>query len=357
MIYSVASTLKRRDQVSQDRIIAEMQSGEVLDPLQLEQLEHCFRTWAEDSTVKRRKASRRRILLIFLLIRYTGAKLSEVLTLQPMTDIDITGQTVTYRSGGGEQARQAAISQSLALELKALLSQHQTQTEEFFAVDPAYVRKKFYERAYECGFEKTQGGPEMLRRARAVELMRNNMPLPAVQRLLGHSSPSLTTSRISFSDEDVREVTRMYMERESGRKTSARNTFFGKVLQLEKGDVQTLVELVTADGGTISALITNTSCQRMGLRPGRLVTAEIKSPWLILERCDRPGSSSAENQRDGAISRITAGTLNTECAVNLPDGTELCSIMTTRGFKQLALNEGEPVRVLFGAYSVIIHVS
>ncbi len=383
--------------MNQDRIIAEMQDGDMLDPIQLERLEQCFRAWANEPGSTRRTASRRRILLIFLIIRYTGAKLSEVLGLRPATDLDPAGQSVTFRSTDNGQSRRVAVSQSLAQEFATLLPARagadavsptrptdtdagamsparpgadtnagnvaQTRpsgpadSDEVFAVDPAYVRKKFYERAKECGFEKTRGGPEMLRKARAVELLRNNMPLPAVQRLLGHSSPNLTASRIAFSAEDMQEVTRMYMERESGCRTSARNSFFGKVLHLARDDVQTLVELGTADGDTVAALITNTSSARMGLKPGRLVTAEIKSPWLTLERCDRPGCSSAENQREGLIARVVAGAINSECAVRLPDGTELCAVLSSEGFKRLGLSEGDPVRVLFGAYAVILHLA
>jgi molybdate transport system regulatory protein len=66
---------------------------------------------------------------------------------------------------------------------------------------------KFYERAAACGFPKELGGPDAIRKSRAVELMQNNLPLPVVQRILGHSTPNLTASFVSFSDDDIRQVT------------------------------------------------------------------------------------------------------------------------------------------------------
>jgi len=73
------------------------------------------------------------------------------------------------------------------------------------------------------------GGPEAIRKVRAIELMQGNMPLPAVQLMLGHSTSNLTSSYVSFSEEEIRQVARLFMKKESLRKTSARNSFFGKI--------------------------------------------------------------------------------------------------------------------------------
>ncbi len=341
--------------MDQSRIIASSPDGELLDSTQLELLERSYQDWAAQASGRRGWPSRCRILLLFLLIRYTGAKLSEVLALDPGRDVDLSQRIIRFCGAGGEAPpREAQISADLARQMETLLPVARDGAGKYFAVDPGFVRRKFYERAQSCGFDKKRGGPEMIRKARAVELLRHNMPLPAVQRLLGHSSPNLTSAYVSFSDEDMRALTRLYMERESGRRTSARNSFFGKISRLERGEVQTLVELSTPDGGTIRTMVTNTSAERLALRPGSLVTAEVKAPWLLLERCDRPGRSSAENSREGSIARIRAGRINTECAVRLADGTELCAILSSPGFAQLGLQQGDAVRVLFSAYAVIL---
>ena len=329
--------------------------GRQLEPQRLALLEQSFRDWANAAQSERARASRGRILLIFLLIRYTGAKLNEVLDLNPSADLHPERNSITFGGASPGQGREVQISASLSGEIAALLAGLEKEGERLFAVDPAFVRRKFYERAQACGFPKSQGGPEMIRKARAVELVRNKLPLPAVQRLLGHSTPNLTTAFMSFSEDDMRKATRWYMERESGHRTSARNCFFGKVGAMDKGDIQTAVELATPGGNTVRAMITNASAERLALAPGQMISAEVKAPWLILERCDRPGASSAENQFAGELVAVAEGRINTECVVRLDDGTELCAVLSSPGFTALRLNVGDPARVLFNCYGVVLH--
>jgi molybdate transport system regulatory protein len=329
------------------RIIS-VADADCLDSIQLEQLEHAFRAWADEPKRADLRLSRKRILLIFLLVRYTGAKLHEVLALNPAHALDTKNLLIAFEKREVQIPPHAA--QSMRKLLRELAAAFRRVT-----VDPAFVRRKFYERAAACGFSKKQGGPEMIRKARAVELMRGNLPVPAVQRMLGHSSPHLTTARIAFSEDDMRRVTRWHMERESGKKTSARNSFFGKVQSFVKDEVQTLVQLATLDGGTLSAIVTNTSAELLGLKPGRLLSAEVKAPWLVLERREARERNSLENRRDGIIERIKAGTINTECAVRIADGAQLCAVVSSPAFIELRLKTGDPVRVLFSCYAVILH--
>ncbi len=74
----------------------------------------------------------------------------------------------------------------------------------------------------------------MIRKARAVELMQRNMPMPAVQTMLGHSTMNLTSACVSFSKDDIAQVTKLFLDREASRKTSARNSFFGKIQAFSK---------------------------------------------------------------------------------------------------------------------------
>jgi len=330
------------------RIISVADAG-CLDSIQLELLEHAFREWADEPKRADLRLSRKRILLIFLLVRYTGAKLHEVLALDLRHALDSKNLLIAF------EKREVHISRHVAQTLRDLLHELADAALWRVAVDPAFVRRKFYERAAACGFSKKQGSPEMIRKARAVELMQGNLPVPAVQRMLGHSTPNLTTARIVFSEDDMHRVTRWHMEQEAGKKTSARNSFFGKVQSLIKGEVQTLVQLATLDGGTLSAIVTNTSAEHLGIKLGRLLSAEVKAPWLVLERHDAKGDNSLENRRDGVIVRIKAGAINTECAVRITDDVQLCAVVSSPAFAGLRLKEGDPVRVLFSCNTVILH--
>ena len=336
-------------------LVAAPDDDTCLDAVQLDRLEQSFRQWAAAAGRADVALSRRRILFIFLLIRSTGAKLHEILGLDPGTALDPAGRRLTL--GEGESRRQVPLPEPLAEELATALVDPAfgNASGRTFAVDPAFVRRKFYERAESCGFPRRLGGPECIRRARAVELMQTSMPLPAVQRLLGHASPNPTSAYVSFAPDELERVTDYFLAREAKRKTSARNRFFGKVTTVERGDIQSLVRLVTPAGHALVAVITNDSVDRLGLTAGRLLTAEVKAPWVVLTRSDGQPASSAENQFHGAITGIRRGRVSSEIAVRIDESTELCAILSTAGWRQLGLKEHDQVRVLFNCFAVILH--
>lgn len=332
-----------------------------LDPTQLARLEQAFRSWSEATPRPDVRASRKRILLIFLLIRYTGARLNEVLTLDLNKHIDASQGVVRY--GNADEAdrssqREVQISSELMSEIQETLADHAfaANVGSLLMVDEGHVRRKFYERAAACGFAKDLVSPNAIRRARAVELMQSNMPLPVVQRILGHSTPNLTASLVAFSDEEIHQVAKHFVERESQRKTSARNTFFGKIGSIRKGDIQSQVELVTVGGDAITTVITNNSLTKLGLRKGSLITAEVKAPWVILQKSQIEPSCTAENTFPGTVAKILRGKLVTEFIVRIQDGTELCSVVTEESRRKLDVKEGDDVWVMFNSFAVILRV-
>lgn len=127
--------------VNHARILSVGDNGRCLDTVQLETLEQSFRSWAEAPDRPDIKSSRRRILMIFLLIRHTGARLSEVLYLSPSNDIDYKNNLVRLCKGGaktGRGCREVEISEALSSEIQKTLDDFQlgsTFTETFW-VDP-----------------------------------------------------------------------------------------------------------------------------------------------------------------------------------------------------------------------------
>jgi len=343
------------------KIVSRPEKCHYLDTTQLDRLEQSFRQEADGLLRKGLRWSRRRVLLIFLLIRYTGAKLSEVLALDPAVDFDFGRKTILFRRSGsaGEVTREVQISEALAREIADVLSDPDFKPLSRhlpFRVDPGFIRRKFYERAEACGFPKRTGSPEMIRRARAVELMQGNMPLPVVQRLLGHSSPNPASTYVSFLEEDIRQLTWMFLESESERRTSARNAFFGKIVDLRQGDIQSQVKLVTMEGHPIIAVITNNSLERLGLRKGQLVTAEVKAPWVSLQKGENEPVSSAENIFQGVIVQITVGQITSEYVIRIVEGYELCAIVANVGGKKPDFQKHDQVWALFNSNSVVLHI-
>jgi molybdate transport system regulatory protein len=189
-----------------------------------------------------------------------------------------------------------------------------------------------------------------------VELLQNNLPLPVVQNILGHSTPNLTAALVSFSEAEMQQVAKFFLEKESGRKTSARNAFFGKISTIRKGDIQARVELVTLAGERVITMITNDSLVRLGLKVGKLITAEVKAPWVILHKGETEPECSAENRFFGTIERIIPGRLTTEYVVRLADGTELCSLVSSDISKSLNLQPRDPTWALFNCFAVVLHI-
>jgi molybdate transport system regulatory protein len=339
------------------RILSGPGAGRSLDPIQLSRLERALRAWAESARRPDLALSRRRVLLIFLLIRYTGARLNEVLDLDLRADFDPGSGRVRFRKEAGAAGREVCLPEGVAAEIRRVRGSlvSRDAAGRLLRLDPAHVRRKFYACAEAAGLPREMGAPEVIRRSRAVELLQGNVPLPVVQKILGHSTPSLAAAYVNFSEEDMRRVEAFFVERENRRRTSARNAFFGKIERLVRGDVQSRVEIATPGGCRIVAVITNGSLERLGLKQGGLVAAEVKAPWVTVYRGTEDPGSSADNVLAATVERIVRGKVTAEIVSRLADGTEICSIVTDESRTALNLRPGDPVRVAFNAFTVVLH--
>jgi molybdate transport system regulatory protein len=343
------------------RILSGPAKGRCLDPIQLERFERALREWSNTSPRQDIAFSRKRVFLIFLLIRYTGARLNEVLRLDLKDDFDPEKGQVLFRKGddsGDHAIRYVQVPEVVSAEVQKVRVSLSPRTigRRALKLDPAHVRRKFYERAEAIGLPRELGAPEVIRRSRAVELMQGNVPLPVVQKILGHSTPNLAASYVKFSDEDMRRAQAFYIDRENRRKTSARNAFFGKIESIRKGDIQAALEIATPGGYRIRTVITHASLKRLGLQPGGLVAAEVKAPWVTVQRSADEPECSADNVLDGVVERILTGKVTSEIVVRIADDTEICSIVTRPRLKRLGLRPGDRAWVVFSAFSVVLHV-
>ena len=328
----------------------------VLDAVQLAELEKSFRQWTQNTPRKDVQRSRQRILLIFLLIRHTGARLHEILHLES-DDIFFEDRVVRLGSNSSRSPRTVGIPEDLALDIHSFIREYRPDNDNaLFNVDPGHVRRKFYERAHACGLPKDFANPSTLRRSRSVELLRANLPLPAIEKLLGHSSSSSASALLEFSEDDIHQILRSYLDRESNRRTSARNMFFGKIVGLTRGDIQSEAVLLTLGGISISSIITNGSLKKMRLKKGSLVTAEIKAPTVLIAGAEGATDVSAENRVQGVVLETNFGRVNTEVIMTLEEGTQLCAIITTASYKRMNLRAGDQAWALFGAYSVVLNI-
>lgn len=342
------------------RLFPTPDAGRSLNADQLDELEKSFRAWAASSQNSSYRFSRLRILLIFLLIRYTGARLNEVLSLDPSADIDFITNTIRFSKKTGDKTtsgREVQIPAAIAGDIHQIVTDPQCHLSgaAFFQIDPAHVRRKFYDQAALIGLPQSLGAPESIRKSRAVELLQSNVPLPVVQQILGHSTPNLAASYVEFSEAELRQAARYFAERENLRRTSARNSFYGKIALIRQGDVQARIEIVTASGIAVTAIITSDSLIRIGLQAGMLVRAEVKAPWVQLSKDEEEPHCSAENVYSGTVRRVLTGRISTEVVLELFDGTELCAIITEKSRRQMKIKTQERLWAFFDAFAVIIH--
>ena len=136
--------------------------------------------------------------------------------------------------------------------------------------------------------------------------------------------------------------------------TSSRNQFKGVVVSVKKGAVNDEV-VMKLDGGTeITAIITSSSTENLGLTAGKEAVALVKASWIILATDLEDFNVSARNALAGVVSEVKHGAVNSEIVVKLSGGEELVAVVTCESEKNLALAPGKSVTALIKASHVIL---
>jgi molybdate transport system regulatory protein len=63
-----------------------------------------------------------------------------------------------------------------------------------------------------------------------------------------------------------------------------------------------------------------------------------------------------ENRFNGVVTRITRGKINTECIVMVSDSLQICAVVSSAGPWISGIKQGDSVRALFAAVSVVLHL-
>lgn len=139
-------------------------------------------------------------------------------------------------------------------------------------------------------------------------------------------------------------------------KVSARNVWAGTVARIDKGAVNSVVEVALKGGDTVVAVITDNSVIRLGLEPGTEVLALVKAPSVMLGRDVKRQSISARNVLTGKVERIVPGVVNDEVIIDLPGGSTVTAINTSESVRRLGLAPGMEVAAIFKASSVLLAI-
>lgn len=140
-------------------------------------------------------------------------------------------------------------------------------------------------------------------------------------------------------------------------KVSARNVFEGTITALVNGQVNAEVELTTAGGDRIVAVVTEASVKSLGLTPGKPVIALVKAPWVIVMAGHSGARFSARNQLAGTVQHIQKGAINSEVAIKLGGGTLVNAVVTNEAVVELGLAPGVAASALIKASHVVLGVA
>lgn len=326
-----------------------------LSDAQADALTASFRDWARVARPTHRQA-RQRVWLTYLVLRFTGARLGEVLALDALEDVRLPEGTVLYRSGPDEEGREVLLPPEVAEELSRFVTDpaNRAVARDLFRLDQGYVRRKFQERARDAGLPAGLANPRTLRHTRAVELLREGVPLVVLQRLLGHGSADLTAGYLNFSPADEQRILNYHIQRELIMKTSARNMFTGKVTRVAKNGLLAEVDVTTPGGITVTALITERSFKKMGLAEGSQATALVKAPFVLVDAGEDAPEASASNCYRAEVNRVLCDGVVCEVDMTLEDKTPAVSVITEASARKLGLAQGSKVWCAFKAMSVIL---
>ena len=137
---------------------------------------------------------------------------------------------------------------------------------------------------------------------------------------------------------------------------SARNVLEGTVQNVTKGAVHAEVTIALASGQLVTAIITNSGVDSLGLKVGIPAYGIIKASEVIVGK-DVDGSKlSARNILDGEVANLLDGAVNSEVSIALKGGAAVVASITKESVKRLGLQVGDRVSAIVKASSVMIGV-
>jgi molybdate transport system regulatory protein len=324
-----------------------------LTSAEMARLGHAFEKWATAARDRRTRRSRERMVLLFWVLRHTGARLGEVLGLDK-EHVDWKRGVAHFGNGEGDM-REVPLPVWLLERLAASVDEDPAPGS-LFRLDQGFVRRKFYEQARASDIPKDMLNPRVLRNSRAVELLQGGMPLHAVQALLGHSTVEFASSYVTIAEKDLQSIIEHHLAKENVMETSARNTFTGPVVKVTTTGLLSEIILRTPSGYEVVSIITNESREKLGLVEGRTATALIKATLVLLEAAPATGPtpSSARNAFVGTVANVASDGTVAEISGALDDGTPVCALVTEASRKSLGIEKGKKYVWFFKAMNVIV---
>jgi integrase len=188
------------------------QNIDYLNEKQLKILTGKFRDYYEKASGPRVARIHGRYFLMFLFLRYTGARISEVAGIDDQADIDYRAGDITMAVLKRHNPHKKNMRKMVSVPLQAVkklaryLALYPEMKGKAFSINRSNFFKLFQKLTLECGFSKTLAHPHVLRHTRAMELVRAGVPLTIVQQILGHSNLNTTAVYLQFSGQEAKAI-------------------------------------------------------------------------------------------------------------------------------------------------------
>jgi len=185
-----------------------------LTDTQVNALTHAFQQWYDESPTRPKRRTRGRYWLTFLVLRFTGARIGEVLKINDKTDIDFRNAEIKlltlkrHNPRKRNSTRIVPVPATVTSEIATYLAEFPEQRGRVFRLDQGNLRRVFYKRAEEAKIPRDLAHPHILRHTRAIELLRAGVPVTIVQDLLGHSALTTTAVYLRISGQEARGILR-----------------------------------------------------------------------------------------------------------------------------------------------------
>jgi integrase/recombinase XerD len=144
-------------------------------------------------------------MLIVALLFETGLRAREAVEVR-LGDIDFARREIRVRAAkyGEERTVFYGPLTEYALQLRLSLNPHLKPDDKLLGISYSGLYKRLKTLARRAGIDPAKVRPHVLRHTFATEALRRGMPLPAVQRLLGHKDIKVTQIYLHLVNEDVR---------------------------------------------------------------------------------------------------------------------------------------------------------
>lgn len=317
-----------------------------LTPEELATLSLCWESWEQAVSTPARRIVRAKLHLVFLLVRYGGLRLREVLEMPVTACLDRQSGLLSVP---GENARDIMLPMGCMQHFRRILSLPEAEQADFLALDTGFIRRKFYAVAELCGLPPQKAAPRALRYARGLELLSLHVPLSMVQKYLGQPGAAKTFF-LNFAGGDVKSHV---LDRARERSRSRDNVLAGIVTSIRLGLRRAELEISVASNLVLYAQTSLDRVQDLDLGEHRqVISFHIPSSRIVLTLDHVP--TSLHNCLEATVTGLHADSVEGFASTVLCDGTPLHADLDWGRLDSAELYEGRRVWLHFAASSVEI---